>query len=77
MQLVSARILNHIFGLVWFYGTSTIAGYLMSNPFLYISVSKVKLATAVEGDQKAPFAIATTPWIAPLYPWYIPYIAEC
>ena len=43
--------------------------------------------TVVEGDQKAPFSIATTPrckggrnsfpWIAPLYPWYIPYIAEC
>ena len=41
-------------------------------------ISKVKLATLVEGDQKAPFSIATTPrcrggrysfpWIAPLYP---------
>ena len=39
---------------------------------------KVKLATIVEGDPKAPFPIATTPrcrggrfsfpWIAPLYP---------
>ena len=39
---------------------------------------KVKLATLVEGDLKAPFSIATTPkcrggcfsvpWIAPLYP---------
>ena len=38
----------------------------------------------VEGDQRAPFSIATTarcrgghysfPWIAPLYPQYIPYI---
>ena len=38
----------------------------------------VKLATVVEGDQKASFSIATTPscrgrcysfpWIAPLYP---------
>ena len=46
-----------------------------------------KLATVVEGNQKAPFSIATTlmyrgglysfPWIAPLYPRYIPYIAEC
>ena len=52
-----------------------------------IKVSKVKLAIIVEGDQKAPFSIATTlrcsgghysfPWIAPLYHWYIPYIAEC
>ena len=50
-------------------------------------VSKVKLATVVEGDQKAPFLMATTPscrgghysfpWIAPLYPWCILYIAEC
>ena len=48
---------------------------------------QVKLSTLVEGDQKAPFSIATTqrcrggrhsfPWIAPLYPWYVPYIAEC
>ena len=39
---------------------------------------KVKLATIVRGDLKAPFSIATTPrcsagcysfpWIAPLYP---------
>ena len=43
--------------------------------------------TVVEGESKAPFSIATTPWcrggrysfpwIPPLYPWYIPYIAEC
>ena len=41
----------------------------------------------VEGDQKAPFSIATTLrcrgghysflWIVPLYPRYVPYIAEC
>ena len=46
----------------------------------------LELATVVEGDPKAPFSIATTlrcregcysfPWIAPLYPWYVPYIAE-
>ena len=24
------------FGLVWFYGISTIVGYLMPNPFLYM-----------------------------------------
>ena len=39
-------------------------------------ISKVKLATVIEGDQKAPFSITTTPrcwgghysfpWIAPL-----------
>ena len=42
------------------------------------------MATVVKGDQMAPFSIATTPrcrgghyWIAPLYPWYVPYNAEC
>ena len=52
-----------------------------------IYLYKVKLATLVKGDSKAPFSIATTPrcrgghysipWIAPLYPWSIPYDAEC
>ena len=51
--------------------------------YIYIS----KLATVVEGDQEAPFSIATTPRcmggryfflrIAPVYSWYVPYIAEC
>ena len=47
--------------------------------YMYIYIySKVKLATIVEGDPKAPFSIATTPRcrggrysiprIAPLYP---------
>ena len=45
------------------------------------------LATVVEGDRNALFSIATTPrcrggrysypWIAPLYPWYLSYNAEC
>ena len=45
-----------------------------------------KLATIVKGDPKAPFSIATTPmcgrghysfpWVAPLYPWSVPYNAE-
>ena len=44
------------------------------------------MATIVEGYPKAPFSIAATPrcraglysfpWIAPLYPQYIPYIAD-
>ena len=52
-----------------------------------IIINKVKLATVVEGNQKASFLIATTPryggghnsfpWIVPLYPRYVPYIAEC
>ena len=39
-----------------FYGISTIVGYLMPNPFLYI----LKFVTLVEGHLKAPFSIATT-----------------
>ena len=45
--------------------------------YIHIYVNKVKLATLVEGDQKAPFSIATkptcrggcysSPGIAPLY----------
>ena len=60
-------------------------GFLFFFQLLLILV--VKLATVVESDQKAPFSIATTPrcregcysflWIASLYPWYVPYIAEC
>ena len=50
-------------------------------------INHYKLATLVEGDPKASFSIATTPmsreghysipWIAPLYPWSVPYNAEC
>ena len=53
----------------------------------YVPLFVSKLATVVEGDPKAPFSTATTPmsrggrhffpWIAPLYPWYVPYNAEC
>ena len=51
------------------------------------NIVKVNLATVVEGDQKAPFSIASTlrcrrgrhsfPLITRLYPWYVSYIAEC
>ena len=47
----------------------------------------VKLATIIKVDSKASLSIASTPrcrrghhsfpWIAPLYPWSIPYNAEC
>ena len=57
---------------------------LSFNIYIYIYIYKVKLVSKV-GDQKAPFSIASTlrrrvghysfPRIAPLYPWYIPYIA--
>ena len=50
--------------------------------YIYIYIYKVKLATVVEGDQKAPFSIARGErysflWIANPYPRYLPYIAEC
>ena len=55
--------------------------------YIYIYIHKVKLATIDEDDQKAPFSIATTlrcmegrysfSGIALIYPWYVPYIAEC
>ena len=57
-------------------GSQTLPG----NIYLYL------LVTVVEGVRKAPFSIATTqmcrgvcysfPWIALLYPSYVPYIAE-
>ena len=54
--------------------------------YIYIYIY-VRWPTVVEGDQKAPFSIATTrkcwedryffPNIAPLYPWYVSYNTEC
>ena len=54
--------------------------------YIYIYSKLVKLATIVEGEPKVLFLIATTPrcrwrysfpWIAPFYPWSVPYNAEC
>ena len=52
--------------------------YIYIYIYIYAYICKVKLATIVEGDPKAPFSIATTPRcrggryfiprIAPLYP---------
>ena len=66
------------FGLFGFYDISTIVGYLMPN-LVYTYISKV-------GVWSRGGPIATTPrcrggrysfpGIAPLYPWYIAYIAE-
>ena len=52
---------------------------MVPSKYIYlIIIKKVKLATVVKGDQKAPFSITTTPrcrgvcysfpWIAPLNP---------
>ena len=51
-------------------------------PKIFLILSKLKLATVVEGDPKASFSITTItrcregcysfPWIATLYPWSIP-----
>ena len=52
-----------------------------------VYISLYVYATVVKGDPKAPFSIATTPKcrggrysiprIASLYPWTVPYNAEC
>ena len=57
-----------------------------TNTLIYIYIYIVKLVTVVEGDPRAPFSIATTPrckggrysfpWIDPLDPSYVPYVAE-
>ena len=54
---------------------------------LFTVKTRIKLATLVEGDPKAPFSLATTPrcrggcysipWIASLYHWSLPYSDEC
>ena len=71
------------FGVVGFYGTLTLIGYLMTNP-VYAYKSKIKVGD--RSRQKAPFWIVTTPrsrrgrytfpWFAPLHSWYLPYNAE-
>ena len=75
---------------VFYYFTLTEFSLAITENFINIDRPikvKVKLATFVEGDSKAPFSIATTPrcWggcssipcIASLYPWSLPYNAEC
>ena len=59
----------------------------MCNIWLVECILFIKLATVVEGNLKVPFSIATAPrcrgerssytWIATIYLWYVPYIAEC
>ena len=61
--------------------------HLERNIYIYIYIYIYKLTTVVEDDLKAPFLIAATPrckgggnsfpCIAPLYPWFVPYNAEC
>ena len=61
--------------------------FTISASTIYIhTYIKAKLVTLDECDPKAPFSIATTPrckgrsysmpWIAPFYPWSLPYKAE-
>ena len=56
---------------------------ILRKKIIYKVVSKV----IVKSNPKAPFSIASTPrcrgrrysfpWSAPLYPWSVPYNAEC
>ena len=68
--------------------TTELTKYGLKFSVLSIIISKKsKVGDLSRGDPKAPFPIATTlrfrggrysfPWIAPLYTWYVPYIAEC
>ena len=43
------------------YESSIPIDFLEKKPCILLLISKVKLVTVVEGDQKAPFSIATTP----------------
>ena len=61
--------------------------FFNTNSFYNIYIKYILFVIEDEGNQKTLFSIATTPrcreghysfpWIAPLYPRYVPYIAEC
>ena len=56
----SQLVLSAPFGLVWFYGTSTIVGYLMPNPFLYIQTFlyqtiQFSISTQFQCQKTVPF----------------------
>ena len=80
IQVYSLCVCMYVYIYIYMYVCVCIYIYI----YIYIYI---KLAAIVEGNQKAPFSIATTlrcrggryslPWIVPLYPRYIPYIAEC
>ena len=72
--------------LVGFLAHYFLMSYFMPKSLLTFSLQLHKCGK--EGDLKAPFSIATTPrcrggkrysfpWITPLYPWFLPYSAEC
>ena len=51
------------FALIWFYGISTVVGYLMPNPFLYISSSSCRAASTDIPDPLSPlFPIVHRLW---------------
>ena len=65
--------------------TSLMVSLFTCLAYLFRVRIKLKLLTIVERDLNAPFSIAPTPrwgrrypfpWIAPLYPWSVPYNAE-
>ena len=79
--MISSKFLfnetNHLFAHSYIKELSLSNGVILPTD-ITLTGKKVKLATIVEGDPKAPFSIATTPrcrggrysipWIAPLYP---------
>ena len=62
---------------------ATLSAYIYIYIYLFIS----KFGKCIRGRPEDFFPTATTPmyrgglysfpWIAPLYPWYVSYIAEC
>ena len=71
----------------WRYWTGSLWVSLDCHRQLYLCTIFLYRLSVVESNPKAPFSIATTPrcrverfsipWIPPLYPWCVPYTAEC
>ena len=61
------------FGLVWFYGTSTIIGYLMPNPFLNISSSSSCRATSTDISDPLSPLLPIIHRLRQVFKHYIPY----
>ena len=82
MQSVSSRIWTRVAMSISYDDNH----YTTSTSTVYFELVKVKLMTVVEGNLNASFLVATSPrwregcfsfpWIAPLYPWSMPYNAE-
>ena len=85
-KFVLNSILNDISGQLPNISKVSFSSYNRFSDILFGMCKVSKSATVVEGDPNAPSSIATPLrsrggrysflWIVPLYPWYVPYIAE-